>query len=139
MLSTLTYTQLEHPDAIQRLRENYLHALVAPMDGMWESTAIAHATFWEIQDRGQHAGHFCIDANNYLLRFQLVGHSQVFAREIFRRVISTYTIQHAIASTIEPLYFSLCLDIQIGVTLHSYLFRDTRRIEPPHFSNITFR
>jgi GNAT superfamily N-acetyltransferase len=122
----ITCIQLEHPDVIQRLRDDYLRTLVAPMDGMWESTVIAQATFWEIQDREQHAGYFCIGSNNELLRFHLWENYQDRTQEIFRWIILTYGIQHAIASTIEPLYFSLCLDCQKNITLHSYLFRDNQ-------------
>ncbi len=125
----MTCIQLEHSDVIQQIRDDYLRTLVAPMDGMWESAVITYATFWEIQDREQRAGYFCIGANNYLLRFHLWENYQARAQEIFRWIVSTYGIQHAITSTIEPLYFSLCLDLQISITLHSYLFRDSKRIE----------
>lgn len=132
--------KLEHSDAIQQIRDDYLRTLVAPMDGMWEGTVITQATFWEIQDQGQHAGYFCIGPDNYLLRFHLLESYQDRAEEIFRWIISTYGIQRAIASTIEPLYFSLCLDIQVSMTLHSYLFRDNKRIEPSsNLFNSTFR
>jgi GNAT superfamily N-acetyltransferase len=127
ILSMITCIQLKHSDAIQQLRDDYLRTLVAPMDGMWESTVIAQATFWEIQDREQHAGYFCIGSDNELLRFHLWENYQDRAQEIFRWIVSTYGIQHAIVSTIEPLYFSLCLDIQRSITLHSYLFRDNQR------------
>ena len=140
MLSTMTCIQLEHPDTIQRLRNDYLRTLVAPMDGMWENTAIAHATFWSIHDQKQFAGYFCLDANNYLLRFHLLADYQTRAQEIFRWIISTYNIRHAIASTIEPLYFSLCLDLQQSIELHSYLFRDHIPVElPPDLSESMFR
>jgi RimJ/RimL family protein N-acetyltransferase len=136
----MTCIQIEHVDVIQKLRGEYLHTLVAPIDGMWESAVIAHATFWEIQDRGLHAGYFCIDSNNYLLCFHLLENYQARAQEIFRWIISTYDIQHAIASTIEPLYFSLCLGVQRSIELHSYLFRDDKRIEPSYgLSNSVFR
>jgi len=77
----------------------------------------------------QHAGYFCIGSNNYLLRFHLVENYQTRAQEIFRWIISTYDIQQAITSTIEPLYFSLCLDVQKRLALHSYLSRDHKHIE----------
>lgn len=125
----ITCIQLEHSDVIQQLRDDYLRTLIAPMDGMWESAVIAHATFWEIQDQEQHAGYFCIGSNNDLLRFHLWENYQARAQEIFRWLVSTYGIQHAITSTIEPLYFSLCLDVQRSIALHSYLFRDNQRIE----------
>lgn len=136
----LTYIQLDNVTAIQQLRNDYLHTLVAPMDGMWEGAIIPQATFWEIQDQGQRIGYFCIDSDNYLLRFHLLENYQTRGQEIFRWVISTYGIQRAIASTIEPMYFSLCIDLQKSIALHSYLFRDHKRIElPSGLSHSIFR
>ncbi len=125
----MTYIQLERPDLIQRLRDDYLHTLVAPMDGMWESAVIAQAAFWDIQDRERHAGYFCLGSDNQLLRFHIVEDYRTRAQDIFRWIVSAYDIKHAIASTIEPLYFSLCLDIGKNSALHSYLFRDNKRVE----------
>lgn len=130
MILKLACAQIENSDTLQHIRNDYLRTLIAPMDGMWEGAVISSATFWEIQDGNQHAGHFCIDSDNHLLRFSLLEDYQAQAQEIFRWVISTYGIQHAIASTIEPFYFSLCLDLQVHLTLHSYLFHDHKRIEP---------
>src|SRR5258708_1376995 len=136
----MTYTQLGRSDIIQQLRSDYLHACVAPMDGMWEDAIISHATFWEIQDQERHAGHFCLDSNNYLLRFHLLEDYQAQAQEIFRWIVSVYGIQYAITSTIEPLYFSLCLDVQKSIALQSYLFRDHRRLAlSSDLSNSIFR
>lgn len=122
----ITCMQLDHPDTIQQFRDDYLRTLVAPMDGMWESTVIAHATFWEIQDQKLRIGYFCIGSEQDLLRFHLCGNYLNRAQEIFHWVLSTYNIRHAMTSTIEPLYFSLCLDVQRNITLHSYLFRDNQ-------------
>ncbi len=136
----LTCLPLEQSEAIEQMRDDYLRTLVAPMDGMWESAVIAHAAFWEIHDQARHAGHFCIGSDNTLLRFHLMENYQAQAQEIFRWVISTYGIQQAITSTIEPLYFSLCLATQNSITLHSYLFRDHARLElPSGLSKSSFR
>lgn len=133
-------TQLEDSEVIQRLRDDYLHTLVAPMDGMWESIVMSHAAFWRIQEQEQYAGHFCIDSNKCLLRFHLLENYHSRAQEIFRWVISTYNIQHAITSTIEPLYFSLCLSAHTRMMLHCYLFRDHKHIERPSaLNNSTIR
>ncbi len=128
MVSTMTCKEVARPEVIQQMRDDYLHTLVAPMDGMWESTVITHAVFWEIRDRAQQAGFFCLDPHNQLLRFHLGEGYRAWARETFRWIIVTYAIRHAIASTIEPRYFSLCLDLQVGVVPHTYLFRDHRRV-----------
>lgn len=139
VLAMITY-KLEHSEMIEQIRDAYLRTLVAPMDGMWESAVITPATFWEIQDLEQHIGHFCIGSNNELLRFYLVESYQARAQELFRWMVLTYGIQQAITSTIEPLYFSLCLDMQSSVAPHSYLFRDHQRTEPlPVLSNGSIR
>jgi RimJ/RimL family protein N-acetyltransferase len=138
--SMITCLRLEQPDIIQQIRDDYLSTLIAPMDGMWESTEITHATFWEIQDQRQHVGHFCLDSNNYLLRFYLLEDYQTQAQKIFRKILSTHHIHYAIAGTMEPLYFSLCLAIQKSSELHTYLFRDNKRIElPSKLTNLVFR
>lgn len=125
----MTYTQLEDSDVIQQLRNDYLRTLTAPMDGMWESVAIAYATFREMQDQGKRVGYFCLDADNNLLRFHLLPAYQARAQEIFRLIIATHAIQFAIVSTIEPLYFSLCLDLHKHIDIQSYHFRDNTHIE----------
>ena len=122
----ITCMQLEHSAVIQQLRDDYLSALVAPMDGMWESTVIAHATFWELHDQEQRIGYFCLGSNQELLRFHLWDNALERAQEIFQWTLSAYGIKHAVASTIEPLYFSLCLDVQSNIAPHSYLFRDNQ-------------
>ncbi len=121
----LTSTQCESSNTVKQRSTDYLRTLIAPMDGMWEGRVIAQATCWELHDQGQYAGYCCIDSNNYLVRFYLLEDYRGQAQTIFRWVISKHGIPHAIASTIEPFYLSLCLDIQTDVSIHSYLFRDT--------------
>src|SRR6185437_17026649 len=97
----------------------------------WERRIMSQATFWAIQDQEQYAGHFCLDSSTYLLRFHLAKAYQAQAQEIFQRILSTYELQYAITSTLEPLYFALCLDFQKHITPQSYLFRDHERLQIP--------
>ena len=115
---------------MQPLRDAYLRTLVAPMDGMWEGTAIAGATVWGMRDAGRHAGYACIGADHTLLRVHLAADYRAQARDLFRWILSAHGIRRAIASTIEPPYLSLCLDAQRGLAIHSYLFRDGGRVDP---------
>ena len=125
---------------VQPLRDAYLRTLVAPMDGMWESTAIAGATVWAMRDAGRHAGYACIGADHTLLRVYLAADYQAQARDLFRWILSAHGIRRAIASTIEPPYLSLCLDAQRGLAIHSYLFRDGARAAPsPGLGDRAFR
>lgn len=140
-LFMLTSIQIEQASTIQQISDAYLHTLTAPMDGMWASAIIPDAHFWEIQDNGERAGYFCLDADQYLLRFHVWENYLHRAREIFHWLLSTHHIQHALASTIEPLYFSLCLDVQKQMTPHTYLFQDTTAtVSTPELnSSRTFR
>src|SRR5579883_753084 len=122
----ITCIQLKHSDTIKQLRDDYFRTLVAPMDGMWEKTMIAPSIFWELRDQEQYVGYFCLGTHQELLRFHLRKSSLDRAQEIFQWMISTNGIQQAMTSTIEPMYFSLCLDLQRTITLHSYLFRDNQ-------------
>lgn len=107
---------------------------------MWESTVIAPAAVWELQDDGQHVGYFCVGTHKILLRFHLVETYQDRAQEIFRWIVSAFGFQYAMTSTVEPLYFSLCLDLQTSVAVHTYLFRDNQPIEvSADLANCVFR
>ena len=125
----MRFTRLDHFEMIQQVRTDYLRTLIAPMDGMWESVVISQAAFWKIQAGQHHVGHFCLDSSDSLLRFYLKKEYQTQAQEIFK-------LQYAITSTVEPLYFALCLDFQKSITPHSYLFQDQKRIKAPvdHFT-----
>jgi len=126
----LSRIQRQASDIVQQRGNDYLRTLIAPMDGMWEGAVIAQAAFWELQDRGQYAGYYCIDRDNVLLRFHLLEKYHDQAQAVFGWVISTHGIAHAVTSTIEPFYFSLCLDVQTGISIHSFMFRDSMSSEP---------
>ncbi len=127
----LTCSPLENSIPIQHLHYKYLYSLIAPIDGMWESIITNQAVFWEIRDQDQPVGYFYLDAGRTLLRFHLWENYLHRLQEIFQWVVSVNNIQYAIASTLEPAYLSLCLDLQRSLIVHSYLFRDYRRVEPP--------
>jgi len=130
-LSMMRFIQLDRSEVIQQVRSEYLETLLAPMDGMGEGRIMSQATFWAIHDQERYAGHFCLDSSKYLLRFHLTNAYQAQAQEIFQRILSTYELQHAITSTLEPLYFALCLDFQKHITPQSYLFRDHEHLPFP--------
>ncbi|WP_168188583.1 GNAT family N-acetyltransferase [Thermoflavimicrobium daqui] len=137
----IEYHQPESLDEIQDLRGQYLHTLVAPMDGMWESSIIAHATYWKIKYEGHIAGYFCIDSTNCLLQFYLTEAYQSFAQGIFPFILKKEGIKRAIVSTLEPFYLSLCLDFHRNLSIHSYLFRDSqmRELSFPQLKDTIFK
>ena len=69
-------------------------------------------------------GHFCLGQDHCLLRYYLIDAAQMNADAVVREIIATFEIQHAVACTFEPFYFSSCLDLQTETMVQSYLFRD---------------
>lgn len=125
----ITCTRLNDTGTIQQLQDGYLRTLPAPLDGMWEDTAISQATVWEMRDHGRYAGYFCLNSAEELLRFSLEKEYLSRAQEFFSWLLSAYHCCSAIVSTREPLYFSLCLDFQQKIIPLYYLFHDNQRVE----------
>jgi hypothetical protein len=125
---------------IRDVRIAYLRTLVGPLDGMWETTAIDSAAFWGIFLQGRRVGHFCLGTDRCLLRYCLIDAARMSADAVLREITTTFALQHALACTVEPFYFSSCLDLQTETVVQSYLFRDTtagRRV--PDLDGLLFR
>ena len=136
----LTAMPITDSATIRQRRVEYLRTLSAPLDGWWEGTAIARSAFWAIGADGHDAGHFCLDADNVLLRFALTADYQPQATAIFDWLLAEHGIGQAIVSTIESPYFAQCLDRQRTIAPHSYLFHDARRVPvPPDLARYQFR
>ena len=98
--------RLEHTNVIEHIRADYLRTLVASMYGMWESAVIVHATFWEIQDEEQRAGHFCTGSDNDLLRFHLLTQLKKHCYEVgWKPICSCAADNHASKKAIEKAGF----------------------------------
>jgi RimJ/RimL family protein N-acetyltransferase len=120
----LTEMRIEDADEIERLRDAYVRTVSAPMDGMWEGTAIAGAAFWAIREDEQPIGHFCLDTTNRLVRFAVAANDQVWAGEKLRWVITMHGVRQAVVGENEPLYYAACMMLPHFSTVHAYLFQD---------------
>ena len=129
------------PDAVAPMQEAYLATLTAPQDAYWQTGLIAAADHLEIGIDGSQAGYFVLDAQNQMMQFHLNAPFHRHAPAIFRHVLQKQGITTALAATIEPFYFSLCLDQQHKAAVHTYLFSDHQQREPalPAFSGARFR
>jgi GNAT superfamily N-acetyltransferase len=107
---------------IRDMKAAHLRSLVAPMDGMWEAGFINPSPHWEIQFDGDQAGYFALNDQGTLLEFYVRRDFDGSAPDLFRHVVETNSVEHAIVGTIDPLYLSLCLDIQKEVAVHTYLY-----------------
>ncbi len=121
--------ELASPDEVKDLKQAYLSSLPAPLDGMWESGFIAAAPHWEIRFRGERAGYYCVSEEGQLLQLHVIDALANHARELFSHVSAAPEIKSAIVSTAEPVYLSLCLDLQKRVGVHTYLYHDHDRTE----------
>lgn len=118
------------PDAVAEMQQDYLATLTGPQDAYWQEGLIASADHMEIRLGDRPAGYFVQDANNQLMQFHLLSEFERHADEIFGQVLDERTIKTALAATIEPFFFSLCLDINVGAQVHTLLFSDHLKREP---------
>lgn len=126
----IQFHQLETPEEVQDLKEEYLHSLPSPLDGMWESFIIRNSTHWKITINNVRAGYYCVDSTSAkLLQFYIKKKFLNREKEIFQEVLSKQSIQSSSVCTAEFAYLSLCLDFNKSVSINTYLFHDNQEIE----------
>jgi len=123
----ISFHLLPDLSSILDLKAEYLQSLQAPLDGMWEVGFIGAAPHWEIQVDGERAGYYAANEEGTLLQFHVALDFQGHARTLFDQVLaqevsSQKGIKQAIVATHDPLYLSLCLDLQKKVAVHTYLY-----------------
>jgi RimJ/RimL family protein N-acetyltransferase len=134
------FKKMETRRLIREVRIAYLRTLVGPLDGMWETTVIDSAAFWGIFLRDRRVGHFCLGTDRRMLRYDLIDAARMSSDAVLREIIATFAIQHAVACTLEPFYFSSCLDLQTEAVVQCYLFRDaTDGRSVPDLGGLIFR
>lgn len=116
------------PEHVAQMQQNYLATLIGPQDCYWQEGLIPAADHFEIRIEGQTSGYFVLDQQKQLMQFHVENNRD--APVIFQELLVAQEIKTALAATIEPLYFSLCLDLQREVQVHSYLFTDDRKQAP---------
>jgi GNAT superfamily N-acetyltransferase len=115
---------------LNHLKAAYLHGLAAPMDGMWDAGFVAQAPHWDIRMQGKQAGYCAVNEEGALLQLFLLPAFEVHGRAIFEHVVSQDIVHKAVASTIDPSFLSLCLDVQKQVTVHTYMYEVRPEAEP---------
>lgn len=108
------------PDTVAQMQRAYLSSLTGPQDAYWQEGLIAASDHYEIQLGGNTAGYFVLDSRNRMMQFHLKVKRD--APTVFRQVLDAHQVESAFAATIEPFYFSLCLDLQQTAKVHTYLF-----------------
>ncbi len=118
------------PGAVSQMQRDYLATLTRPQDAYWQEGLIAASDHLEIRIEGRRAGYFVLDPQNQMMQFHLTERLHREAPDLFRQVLESHGVKTALAATIEPFYFSLCLDLQHKAEVHTYLFSDHSQRRP---------
>ncbi len=108
--------------SIADLKASYRKGLVAPMDGMWDTGFTDPAPHWEIRVGDDQAGYYAANDEGALLQFYVRPALAKQTQAIFDEVIAQDSLTHAMVSTIDPAFLSLCLDVNDSVTVHTYMY-----------------
>lgn len=117
-------------DAVAQMRRDYLATLTGPQDAYWQDGLIGASDHLEIRIEGRQAGYFVLDPQDRMMQFHLTERLHREAPNLFRQILKSHRVDTALAATIEPFYFSLCLDIQSKSQVHTYLFSDHSKCPP---------
>lgn len=117
---------------IATLKAEYLDRLLAPMDDMWETGFTNTAPHWEIRIDDDCAGYFAANDNATILQFYVLDTFAYAERQIFDFVLAEGSWTAAEVSTIDPRFLALCLDVQKGLTVHTYLYEAGNVSTPDH-------
>ena len=114
------------------LKAQYLHGLLAPLDGMWDVGFIGPSPHLEIRWDGERAGYYVANEEGALLQFYVSPAFRTHARAFFDHIAGQESLTKAVASTIDPPFLSLCLDVQKAVAVHTLLYERHTAITPAH-------
>ena len=117
-------------DVVSQMQQDYWATLTGPQDAYWQEGLIAPSDHLEIRIEGRQAGYFVLDPQNQMMQFHLTERFHRDAPDLFKQVLESHGVKTALAATIEPFYFSLCLDLQHEAQVHTYLFSDHSKREP---------
>ncbi|WP_256757912.1 GNAT family N-acetyltransferase [Cohnella sp. WQ 127256] len=122
----IKFEKVHNLSNIQGLRDKYFMDLPTTMDGMWISI-INSSEFYEIYYQTNLAGYFSLSSDGILIQFFLDNEFLHLSQDIFTKTLLDYSIQIAHTFTFDPLFFSLCLDFHRSLSIHTYLFQDSKR------------
>lgn len=109
--------------SIQNLKAGYLESLIGPLDGMWESISNA-STHREIYVDQNRVGYFVVSDEGLLLQFFVEPASARYRKEAFSKVADEESINGATVGTNDPVFLSLCLDMQNGIAVHTIQYAE---------------
>lgn len=115
---------------VAQMQQDYLATLMGPQDAYWQEGLIAASDHVEIRIEGLQVGYFVLDSQNRMMQFHLTERFHRDAPNLLKQVLESHGVKTALAATIEPFYFSLCLDLQHKAQVHTYLFSDHWKREP---------
>jgi len=109
--------------------EDYLHhyaaSLSSPIDSFLEER-ILHSSFYEISYNANKVGYFAVNSNYCLTQFYLDMFHYKHSQEIFKQIITEYSIKSILVPTCDEFLLSLVLDYDFKVEKQAYLFQDNK-------------
>ncbi|MDF1695348.1 MAG: GNAT family N-acetyltransferase [Saprospiraceae bacterium] len=127
MTPTIRFDLNPSSQEIQVLKNGWMASLTSAQDGMWESFR-DQATYYGIKTEGALVGYACLDASHQLIQFYLTPSAVSYGATIFNEFIAKYAIHTAIVGTNNPTFLSLALDDSRTTSPHTYLFRNTMKV-----------
>lgn len=108
--------ELNSQETVEGLRAEYIKLATAPLDGMWLCGFVPMASHFGCYDGDELVGYYCVNDEGYLLQFFMNENCRSQSSEVFSSIVSgdnvpTGKVVGAFASTAEPYYLSLCLDL----------------------------
>lgn len=114
--------------SIINLKDMYLQELLEPIDAFWEDSVVLNSVYYEITFNSELIGYFCIIDNKILVQFYISPEYNEYNKCIFKLIINKYKIESALVSTLEPVYMSLCLELNNNVEINSYIYYDKQKL-----------
>lgn len=109
-------------DAVKEFSKKYYDDLTAPMDDMWEHGIIPKGDYYEIVS-DKRIGYFVLDNNSALLQFYVRKTYGDVLSQVFKDCLKNYSIEHALVSTYDPIFLSLCMEESRNIEINSILYR----------------
>ncbi|MFN3211535.1 MAG: GNAT family N-acetyltransferase [Henriciella sp.] len=107
---------------VAKARLAYLKTLASPLDGMWEDAFFAGGQHWHIKIGGDAVGYCGTNEQNALLGFQVFDPHA--SEPCFQACMDRFAFKQAFVSTVEPAYFSHCLDRQTSLKVNALMYED---------------
>ena len=124
---------------IKPLLDEYLQTLTGIVDDFWEEHILT-ADAYKICEDGETVGCFTIHNNEKITMFYVSPAYIRAAQDIFKKILSDFTVRTAFVATCDPLFLNLCMDFHKRIELQAYFFSlGSAVVRPPEYPSELLR